>query len=168
LAPVRQIGQLGGRQVELLGQFGRGRADFLGDAAEGGFDRQAGLDADQQQVQRIGEGRGERRLPPLDRVDHQDRRQKEAGQDGCRDDRRLGRHRGVDLVAAEQQQCRDAAERQRRRDPREDEEGDGVGVAPVGLEQLLLHVLTGEQVADLHPVHQIAHPAWTRPPEPGA
>ncbi len=49
--------------VELLAQRRTGEAELLGDPEEGGVDPQPRLDADRQQVQRVGEGVGDRLLP---------------------------------------------------------------------------------------------------------
>ena len=51
---VLQVGEFRRRQGELLSERNRLRADFGGDLAERHLDRHAGLDADQQQIERIG------------------------------------------------------------------------------------------------------------------
>ncbi len=55
LAAILQVGQFGGSERQLLGERHRLRADFLADLPEGRLDRHAGFDADQQQVERVGE-----------------------------------------------------------------------------------------------------------------
>ena len=57
-----QIGQLGIGQNELLGKLDGLRADLVGDPAERRFHRHAGLDADQQQIERVRPGHLDRLL----------------------------------------------------------------------------------------------------------
>ena len=79
---VLQIGQFRGGEGELLGQRNRLRADLLADLAECRLDRHAGLDADQQQVERVRESAADRQLALLDLVLQEDERQLHADEGG--------------------------------------------------------------------------------------
>jgi hypothetical protein len=68
LTTILQIGELGGRQRQLLGERDRLRPDLGRHPLEPGLDRHAGFHADQQQVERVREGAPDRKLAMLDAV----------------------------------------------------------------------------------------------------
>ena len=68
LAAVLQVGELGRREAQLLGQLQRLGADLPETLPERGLHRHARLHADQQHVERVGEGGLDRGLAPLHQV----------------------------------------------------------------------------------------------------
>jgi len=68
LGAIRQVGQFGGEQRELFGEFRALRSDLVGDFRQRTFQSHAGLDADQKQIERIRPRAPDRQLSLADPI----------------------------------------------------------------------------------------------------
>ncbi len=131
------------------------RHDLDADLAERGFDRHAGLDADQQQIERIGKCAPDRELALRDRVlQEQHRRlQSEIGRGDAHAD--LHRHRFFHVRDHEHIQHRPDEEQDRRHQPEEQERDVRRVPAIAGHDQLFARGFLGQPFAEVEVLHHL-------------
>ncbi len=97
LTPLLEEGQLGIGEHKLLRQIDRLRSDLFGHLLQRRLDRHAGLDADQQQIERVGKGTQNQLLAARDQPVESDARQDVANRRHCQRGGRRGRQRDTAL-----------------------------------------------------------------------
>ena len=156
---VLQIGQLGRGQGELLGQRDRLAADFVATLPERHFDRHAGFDADQQQVERVGKGALDRELALGDRVLEEQHRAPEAEIGRADADADLDRHRLLHMRDQEEVDDRADEQHERRHDADEQEGDVGRLAAIAGHDELVARGFLREPFGEVEVVDDL----WRRP-----
>jgi hypothetical protein len=154
---ILQIGKLGGRQRQLLGEGDRLRADRLGHLAEARFDRHAGFDADQQQVERVGKRAPDRKLAARDLVLHEQAGQVHAEIRGGEAHPDLDHRRLADVEDDEKIEQRDH-QHGHRHDHAEEQIGDVGRLAAIpGLHEELARLLLSHPLVEVELVDDGLH-----------
>jgi hypothetical protein len=154
---ILEEAQFGGRQCKFLAELLALQGNLLADALQGMFDRHAGLDAEQHQIERIRPGTADRLLP-LDRaVLEQEHWQIGAEQadeqrvDGVHPEWLVGKDREAQVSEA------DNEENEGRDEAQEDVGGERSLPAIAGTRQGVDGILIGQQLLQREAIDDIAH-----------